>query len=402
MTTRRNKSKNTDKQSQVQAVENSTVENSTVENSAVENSTVENSTVENSAVENSTVDNSTSENSDLHVIESTPICAYYSQNGKTLEYETGLLYKKTVTDEVMTEATTRAIAIRDAYKAISDGYYKLLPELAKAYFAETWSNFENIKNTSQFLITITGCSSSTASEMVKVASTLYNSNGDIITGYEIFNYSDMIQLAKLDPVIRKEVRDKAETLILSGEKYNRTVLRNLVRDACIQHLTLAPKKFREEYDKEQRRIPKAEQAKAEQAKAEQPKAEQAKAEQPKAEHPKAEQPKAEQPKAEQAKAEQPSAEQSEFSTDEYGVNSENPFDSGLAKTLASLYDEIECSVYKASEIIEIEIKPGLEAKALGEAMAKAGDEKIARAFIHMYNAYASAINGINYIDENYK
>ena len=196
------------------------------------------------------------EESKRPAVEDFTVCIAYGPNGNSMPYEQQLKFVPNISADKTELASHTARAISKAWQSVSEGYFKLLPTISAAFWNESWKSFVGVKSLAQMVMLITGCAQSTASELCKVASVMYDNHGHLLDGYEFFTYSDLIQLAKLDSVIRKAVRQKAEDEIKAGKRLTRVRLRNIITDACMQNFALAPKSFRDKVDKEERRVKK--------------------------------------------------------------------------------------------------------------------------------------------------
>ena len=112
--------------------------------------------------------------------------------------------------EVMNNCTASLIA---EYSNVTKGYFNMVSSVAIMLHNKFFKNIKGCKTINQYLLENIKCSKSTASELVKVATTYYNSKGQLNNSdFGVFTYSELVKLASQPDDIRKEVADVIKCL----------------------------------------------------------------------------------------------------------------------------------------------------------------------------------------------
>lgn len=112
--------------------------------------------------------------------------------------------------EVMNNCTASLIT---EYSNVTKGYFNMVSSVAIMLHNKFFKNIKGCKTINQYLLENIKCSKSTASELVKVASTYYNSKGKLENSdFGVFTYSELVKLAAQPDDIRKEVAEVIKCL----------------------------------------------------------------------------------------------------------------------------------------------------------------------------------------------
>lgn len=112
--------------------------------------------------------------------------------------------------KVMNNCTASLIT---EYSNVTKGYFNMVSSVAIMLHNKFFKNIKGCKTINQYLLENIKCSKSTASELVKVASTYYNSKGQLDNSdFGVFTYSELVKLATQPEDIRKEVADVIKCL----------------------------------------------------------------------------------------------------------------------------------------------------------------------------------------------
>ena len=112
--------------------------------------------------------------------------------------------------EVMNNCTANLI---QEYSNVTKGYFNMVSSVAIMLHNKFFKNIKGCKTINQYLLENIRCSKSTASELVKVASTYYNSKGKLENSdFGVFTYSELVKLAAQPEDIRKEVAEVIKCL----------------------------------------------------------------------------------------------------------------------------------------------------------------------------------------------
>lgn len=145
-------------------------------------------------------------------------------NVEAESFEIPFRFKAGVDSRIQSRVATLAYDIATKFSGVTKGYISMLPVISNIIAEESWKELDDCKNLNQFLISITGCSKATASELAKVAKCFYSS-GELIEGYECFSYSELILLA--DPKL-DDCRDAIREKIASKGKVSRKELKEII------------------------------------------------------------------------------------------------------------------------------------------------------------------------------
>ena len=105
--------------------------------------------------------------------------------------------------EVMNNCTASLIT---EYSNVTKGYFNMVSSVAIMLHNKFFKNIKGCKTINQYLLENIKCSKSTASELVKVATTYYNSKGKLDNSdFGVFTYSELVKLASQPEDIRNEV-----------------------------------------------------------------------------------------------------------------------------------------------------------------------------------------------------
>ena len=142
--------------------------------------------------------------------------------------------------EVMNNCTASLIA---EYSNVTKGYFNMVSSVAIMLHNKFFKNIKGCKTINQYLLENIKCSKSTASELVKVASTYYNSKGKLENNdFGVFTYSELVKLASQPEDIRKEV---AEVIKCLPEHTRADVLKATDKVICKNILNDTNKKIEE-------------------------------------------------------------------------------------------------------------------------------------------------------------
>lgn len=112
--------------------------------------------------------------------------------------------------EVMNNCTASLIT---EYSNVTKGYFNMVSSVAIMLHNKFFKNIKGCKTINQYLLENIKCSKSTASELVKVATTYYNSKGQLNNSdFGVFTYSELVKLASQPDDIRKEVAEVIKCL----------------------------------------------------------------------------------------------------------------------------------------------------------------------------------------------
>ena len=112
--------------------------------------------------------------------------------------------------EVMNNCTANLI---QEYSNVTKGYFNMVSSVAIMLHNKFFKNIKGCKTINQYLLENIKCSKSTASELIKVASTYYNSKGKLENSdFGVFTYSELVKLAAQPEDIRKEVAEVIKCL----------------------------------------------------------------------------------------------------------------------------------------------------------------------------------------------
>lgn len=112
--------------------------------------------------------------------------------------------------EVMNNCTASLIT---EYSNVTKGYFNMVSSVAIMLHNKFYKNIKGCKTINQYLLENIKCSKSTASELVKVATTYYNSKGQLSNlDFGVFTYSELVKLASQPEDIRKEVAEVIKCL----------------------------------------------------------------------------------------------------------------------------------------------------------------------------------------------
>ena len=112
--------------------------------------------------------------------------------------------------EVMNNCTASLIK---EYSNVTKGYFSMVSSVAIMLHNKFFKNIKGCKTINQYLLENIQCSKSTASELIKVASTYYNSKGKLDNNdFGVFTYSELVKLASQPEDIRKEVAEVIKCL----------------------------------------------------------------------------------------------------------------------------------------------------------------------------------------------
>lgn len=136
-----------------------------------------------------------------------------------------LAFKDGVSDKVQTAVSAQAMEIVSAYNNITRGYFQLLSPLARFIKAKGYQQIKDCKSPSQFLINLLGCSKGTASELSRVATKFYGSDGQPSKWCCHFTYSELTKLLEYDDNDIQEIMDR-----LGDGKHTRQELLNTLTE----------------------------------------------------------------------------------------------------------------------------------------------------------------------------
>ena len=159
--------------------------------------------------------------------------------------------------EVMNNCTANLI---QEYSNVTKGYFNMVSSVAIMLHNKFFKNIKGCKTINQYLLENIKCSKSTASELVKVASTYYNSKGKLENSdFGVFTYSELVKLAAQPDDIRKEVADVIKCL---PEHTRADVIKATDKVICKNILNDTNKKIEEiaQEIKEEKDSPKTEKA----------------------------------------------------------------------------------------------------------------------------------------------
>ena len=112
--------------------------------------------------------------------------------------------------EVMNNCTASLIK---EYSNVTKGYFNMVSSVAIMLHNKFFKNIKGCKTINQYLLENIKCSKSTASELIKVATTYYNSKGQLSNSdFGVFTYSELVKLASQPDDIRKEVAEVIKCL----------------------------------------------------------------------------------------------------------------------------------------------------------------------------------------------
>ena len=157
--------------------------------------------------------------------------------------------------EVMNNCTASLIT---EYSNVTKGYFNMVSSVAIMLHNKFFKNIKGCKTINQYLLENIKCSKSTASELVKVASTYYNSKGQLDNSdFGVFTYSELVKLAAQPDDIRKEV---AEVIKCLPEHTSADVIKATDKVICKNILNDTNKKIEEiaEEIKTENKAPKTE------------------------------------------------------------------------------------------------------------------------------------------------
>ena len=142
--------------------------------------------------------------------------------------------------EVMNNCTASLIT---EYSNVTKGYFNMVSSVAIMLHNKFFKNIKGCKTINQYLLENIKCSKSTASELVKVASTYYNSKWKLENNdFGVFTYSELVKLASQPEDIRKEV---AEVIKCLPEHTRADVLKATDKVICKNILNDTNKKIEE-------------------------------------------------------------------------------------------------------------------------------------------------------------
>ena len=142
--------------------------------------------------------------------------------------------------EVMNNCTASLIT---EYSNVTKGYFNMVSSVAIMLHNKFFKNIKGCKTINQYLLENIKCSKSTASELVKVATTYYNSKGQLDNSdFGVFTYSELVKLATQPEDIRKEV---AEVIKCLPEHTRADVLKATDKVICKNILNDTNKKIEE-------------------------------------------------------------------------------------------------------------------------------------------------------------
>lgn len=150
-------------------------------------------------------------------------------NGTTeeIDYTLPYAFKSGTDSRVVSRVCTLAMQMYKEYEAISTGYFKLVPLISNVLSEESWKELEGCRGINQFVESVTGCSKSSASEMIKVAKAFYTS-GKLDNGFELFSYTELVKLAGCEEEVREAVRDRIAAL--GGKAHTRKEMLEILKD----------------------------------------------------------------------------------------------------------------------------------------------------------------------------
>ena len=157
--------------------------------------------------------------------------------------------------EVMNNCTANLIK---EYSNVTKGYFNMVSSVAIMLHNKFFKNIKGCKTINQYLLENIKCSKSTASELIKVASTYYNSKGKLENSdFGVFTYSELVKLAAQPEDIRKEV---AEVIKCLPDHTRADVIKATDKIICKNILNDTNKKIEEiaEEIKEEKDSPKTE------------------------------------------------------------------------------------------------------------------------------------------------
>lgn len=137
-----------------------------------------------------------------------------------------LAFKDGVSEKVQTAVSAQTMEMISAYNNVTRGYFQLLSPLARFIKSKGYQQLKDIKTPSQFLIKYLGCSKGTASELSRVATKFYSSNGEPSKWCECFTYSELTKLLDYDDDDIQGIKDK----LGDGEKHTRAELIQALTD----------------------------------------------------------------------------------------------------------------------------------------------------------------------------
>lgn len=112
--------------------------------------------------------------------------------------------------EVMNNCTANLI---NEYANVTKGYFSMVSSVAIMLHNKFFKNIQGCKTINQYLLENVRCSKSTASELVKVASTYYNSKGQLDNSdFGVFTYSELVKLAAQPEDVRQQVAEVIKCL----------------------------------------------------------------------------------------------------------------------------------------------------------------------------------------------
>lgn len=160
--------------------------------------------------------------------------------------------------EVMNNCTASLIK---EYSNVTKGYFNMVSSVAIMLHNKFFKNIKGCKTINQYLLENIKCSKSTASELVKVATTYYNSKGQLDNSdFGVFTYSELVKLASQPEDIRKEV---AEVIKCLPEHTRADVIKATDKVICKNILNDTNKKIEEiaeeiKTEKTETKVPKTE------------------------------------------------------------------------------------------------------------------------------------------------
>lgn len=137
-----------------------------------------------------------------------------------------LAFKDGVSEKVQTAVSAQTMEMISAYNNVTRGYFQLLSPLARFIKSKGYQQLKDIKTPSQFLIKYLGCSKGTASELSRVATKFYSSNGEPSKWCECFTYSELTKLLDYDDDDIQGIKDK----LGDAEKHTRAELIQALSD----------------------------------------------------------------------------------------------------------------------------------------------------------------------------
>lgn len=141
-------------------------------------------------------------------------------------FELAYRFKAGTDARIQSRVATLAYDIMTKFNGVSRGYLSMLPAVSNILAEESWKELDGCKGANQLIISITGCSKATASELIKVAKCFYAS-GELVEGWGNFSYSELILLA--DPKLDESREGIRERIIALGS-HTRNELKEIIKE----------------------------------------------------------------------------------------------------------------------------------------------------------------------------